>query len=69
MCTNNICLWADPERECTEGEDPLEKQRVAIGFFGNSSTEYRPPREEIGPIVSQGRSMQQSVKYFDDFDD
>ena len=44
MCTNNICLWADPEEGggCTGGEDPhpLENQRVAIGFFGNSGTDH-----------------------------
>ena len=38
--------------------------QVAIGFLRNTSMDH--PREAFGgPIVSQGRSVRPSVKYFD----
>ena len=49
------------------GSGPHEKSYVVIGFLRNSNKDHH--REAIGlsgPIASQGRSVQPSVKYVDD---
>ena len=57
---------ADPE-EGTGCPDPPGKSQVGIGFLRNTGTDspLEKQLDPMGPIVSRGRYVWPSVKYFD----